>query len=131
MYYARGSNGEVVGELLAGTPKLISYFSETDAYGFVMIHAAIPLPRAWLLTSSLLIGYMTGQLAAVSTSLLVTTPVRPDIVIALVTGVPSMIGLIMITFSQRRWVTAFGAGVMAIAPGWLAALVLVQVVSGG
>ncbi len=91
----------------------------------------IPLPRAWLLTSALLVGTVTGLVAAVVGTVLVKSPVRPDLVVGLVVAVPSVIGILLILFSGRRWMTAVGAFVLAMAPGWLGALVLVQVVSNG
>lgn len=92
----------------------------------------IPLPRAWLLTSALLVGTVTGLVAAVVATLLVKTPVRPDLVVGLVVAVPSVIGMLLILFSGRRWMTTVGgAFILAMAPGWLGALVLVQVVSHG
>jgi hypothetical protein len=93
--------------------------------------SVIPLPRAWLLTSALLVGTVTGLVAAVVATLLVKTPVRPDLVVGLVVAVPSVIGMLLILFSGRRWMTTVGAFVLAMAPGWLGALVLVQVVSHG
>ncbi len=91
----------------------------------------IPLPRAWLLTSALLVGTVTGLIAAVVATVLVKTPVRPDLVVGLVVAVPSVIGMLLILFSPRRWITTLGAFILAMAPGWLGALVLVQVVSSG
>ena len=91
----------------------------------------IPLPRAWLLTSALLVGAVTGLIAAVVATMLVKTPVRPDLVVGLVVAVPSVIGMLLILFSGRRWITTVGAFILAMAPGWLGALVLVQVVSSG
>lgn len=91
----------------------------------------IPLPRAWLLTSALLVGTVTGLIAAVVATLLVKAPVRPDLVVGLVVAVPSVIGMLLILFSGRRWMTTVGAFILAMAPGWLGALVLVQVVSHG
>lgn len=91
----------------------------------------IPLPRAWLLTSALLVGCVTGLIAAVVTTLLVKAPIRPDLVVALVIGVPGAIGMLTILLSGRRWLTTVGAFILAMAPGWLATLVLIQVVSGG
>ena len=90
----------------------------------------IPLPRAWLLTAMLLLGVAAGQVAAVTAKLAVDTPVRPDVVVALVVGIPSVLGLLLVGLSGRRWVTALGAFVLAMAPGWLSVLLLVQVVSG-
>ena len=90
----------------------------------------IPLPRAWLLASALLVGGAVGQIVGITTTLLVSATIRPDIVIALVVGVPSAIGMLLILFSGRRWVTAVGAFILAMAPGWLGVLVAIQVVNG-
>lgn len=90
----------------------------------------IPLPRAWLLTSALLLGCVAGQIAAVVAKLTVNATIRPDVVVALVVGVPSVVGLLTILASGRRWVTTVGAFVLAMAPGWLSVLLLLQVVSG-
>ena len=90
----------------------------------------IPLPRAWLLTSALLLGCVAGQISAVVAKMMVDATVRPDLVVALVIGVPSVIGLLLVLGSGRRWITAAGAFVLAMAPGWLSVLLLLQVVSG-
>jgi len=90
----------------------------------------IPLPRAWLLTSALLLGCVSGQIAAVVAKLMVDATVRPDLVVAVIVGLPSLIGLALVLSSGRRWVTALGAFVPAMAPGWLSVLLLIQVVSG-
>ena len=90
----------------------------------------IPLPRAWLLTSALLLGCVAGQISAVVAKMMVDATVRPDLVVALVIGVPSVIGLLLVLCSGRRWITAAGAFVLAMAPGWLSVLLLLQVVSG-
>ncbi len=87
----------------------------------------IPLPRAWLLTSALLLGCVAGQIAAVVTKLAVDTAVRPDLVVALVVAVPTVLGLALVAASGRRWVTVMGAFVLAMAPGWLSVLLLIQV----
>ena len=99
--------------------------------GGVIVECVIPLPRAWLLSSAMLIGAAVGLVAAVTSTLLITATVRPDIVIGLVVGVPSVVGVVMILCSGRRWVTTLGAFVLAIAPGWLGALALIEVVNGG
>ena len=96
----------------------------------VIVGRVIPLPRAWLLASAMLVGLAVGQIAAVASTLLVKATIRPDVVIALVVGIPSVIGMLLILFSGKRWVTALGAFVLAIAPGWLGVLVTVQVVNG-
>lgn len=90
----------------------------------------IPLPRAWLLTSALLLGCVAGQISAVVAKLIVDATIRPDLVVALVIGVPSVVGVVLIMASGRRWVTTLGAFVLAMAPGWLSVLLLLQVVSG-
>jgi len=95
-----------------------------------MVESVIPLPRAWLLTSVMLIGPAVGLLAGIAATLLVDATIRPDVVIALVVGVPSGIGMLLILFSGRRWVTTLGAFILAIAPGWFGALVAIQVVPG-
>ncbi len=90
----------------------------------------IPLPRPWLLTSAMLVGIAVGLVAGIAAMLLVHTRVRPDVVIALVVGIPSAIGLLTILFSRRRWITALGAFVLAVVPGWFGVLVMIQAVSG-
>ena len=91
----------------------------------------IPLPRPWLLASALLIGSAVGLLAGVGSTVLVHERIRPDIVIALVVGIPSVTGLLLILFSGRRWVTMLGAFILALAPGWFGVLVAIQVASRG
>ena len=90
----------------------------------------IPLPRAWLLASALLVGAAVGQIVGIATKLLVSATIRPDIVIALVVSVPSAIGMLLILLSGRRWVTTLGAFILAIAPGWFGVLVVMQVTHG-
>src|SRR4029077_3741796 len=58
----------------------------------VIVESVIPLPRAWLLASALLVGVAVGQIVGIAWTLLVKAPIRPDIAIALVVGVPSAIG---------------------------------------
>jgi hypothetical protein len=82
------------------------------------------------LASALLVGAAVGQIAGIASTLLVKATIRPDIAIALVVGVPSAIGMLLILFSGRRWVTALGAFILGIAPGWLGVLVAIQVVNG-
>ena len=82
-----------------------------------------------MLTAVLLLGCVTGQIAAVISTLAVDAPVRPDMVVALVTAVPSVLGLLLVLASGRRWVTAMGAFILSMAPGWLSVLLLIQVVS--
>lgn len=96
----------------------------------VMVLSVIPLPRAWVLTGAMLVGVAVGQMAAIASTLLVNATIRPDVVIALVVGIPSALGMLMILMSGRRWVTTLGAFILAIAPGWLGVLVVIQVVYG-
>lgn len=91
----------------------------------------IPLPRAWVLTSALLVGAAVGLILGVAATLVVDTAIRPDVVVALVVGVPGTLGLLAILTSARRWVTAAGAFLLAIAPGWFGVLVTIQAVHGG
>ena len=91
----------------------------------------IPLPRAWLLTSAMLVGIAVGLVAGTAATVLVRGRIRPDVVIALVVGVPTVAGLLLILFSRRRSLTALGAFLLALAPGWFGILVAIQVVSGG
>jgi Putative holin len=92
--------------------------------------SVIPLPRPWLLAGAMLIGSAIGLLAGVAFTAVVHTRIRPDIVIALVVWVPSVIGLLTILFSRRRWVTMAGAFILALAPGWFGVLVALRVASG-
>jgi hypothetical protein len=78
----------------------------------------------------MLVGIAVGQIAGIASTLLVKATIRPDVVIALVVGVPSAIGMLLILFSARRWMTTLGAFILAIAPGWFGVLVMVQVVHG-
>lgn len=78
----------------------------------------------------MLVGTAAGLVAGVAATLLVHARIRPDIVIALVVGVPTAIGLVLLVFSRRRWVTALGAFAVAVAPGWFGVLVAIQVVFG-
>ena len=56
---------------------------------------------------------------------------RPDIAIALVVGFPTAIGLLVILLARRRWLTALGAFILALAPGWFGVLAVIQVTSHG
>ena len=62
--------------------------------------------------------------------LMVDDNIRPDLVVALVVGIPSLVGLLLVLASGRRWVTTLGAFILAMAPGWLSVLLLIQVASG-
>jgi hypothetical protein len=78
----------------------------------------------------MLVGVAVGFLAGIGSTLVVTASIRPDVAIAVVVGLPSAIGMLLILFSGHRWITTFGAFVLALAPGWFSALVAMQVVSG-
>jgi hypothetical protein len=78
----------------------------------------------------MLVGVAVGLVAGVASTLLVTANIRPDVVIALVVGVPIAVGLLLILFSGRRWITTLGAFVLSLAPGWFGVLVAIQAVSG-
>jgi Putative holin len=78
----------------------------------------------------MLVGIAVGQIAGIASTLLVKATIRPDVVSALVVGVPSAIGMLLILLSGRRWVTTMGAFILAIAPGWFGVLVVIQVGHG-
>jgi hypothetical protein len=78
----------------------------------------------------MLVGVAAGLVAGIASTLLVTARVRPDAVIALVVGVPIVVGMLLVLFSGRRWITVLGAFVLSLAPGWFGVLVAIQVVSG-
>ena len=78
----------------------------------------------------MLVGIAVGQIAGIASTLLVKATIRPDVVIALVVGVPSAVGMLTILLSGRRWVTTLGAFILAIAPGWFGVLVVIQVGHG-
>ena len=90
----------------------------------------IPLLRAWLLTGAMLVGTAVGLVAGIASMLLVKATIRADVVVALVVGIPSAVGLLLILFSGRRWMTTLGAFILAMAPGWFGVLVAMQAVSG-
>lgn len=77
----------------------------------------------------MLVGTGVGMLAAIGSRLLVNVYIRPDVVVALVVGVPSLIGLTLILFSTRRWLTTLGAFLISISPGWFGVLVAIQAVN--
>lgn len=78
----------------------------------------------------MLVGAAVGLIVGIASTLLVDATIRPDLVIALVVGVPSAIGMLTILLSGRRWVTTLGAFILAIAPGWFGVLVVIQVAHG-
>lgn len=79
----------------------------------------------------MLIGCAVGMLTGVALTVLVHARLRPDVVVALVVGIPTVAGLLTILLSGRRWVTMVGAFVLSLAPGWFGALAALQVASGG
>jgi hypothetical protein len=78
----------------------------------------------------MLVGAAVGLIVGIASTLLVDAAFRPDVIIALVVGVPSAIGMLTILLSGRRWVTTLGAFILAIAPGWFGVLVVIQVAHG-
>lgn len=78
----------------------------------------------------MLVGVTVGVLVGIGLSLLITAPIRPDAAITLVLGAPSIAGLVLVFVASRRWVTALGAFLLAMALGWFGALAAIQVVSG-
>jgi hypothetical protein len=77
----------------------------------------------------MLVGTAVGMVAAVAGTVLVTASMRPDVVIGLVVGIPSLAGLLLILLSNRTWMTTLGAFLVAVAPAWFGVLVAIQVVS--
>ncbi len=90
----------------------------------------IPLPRAWFLASAMLVGTAVGLLVGTACSVLIHARIQPEVVIALVVGVPTVAGLLVILFSRSRPLTALGAFLLALAPGWFGMLVASQVMFG-
>jgi hypothetical protein len=78
----------------------------------------------------MLVGTGLGMMAGIAATVGVDATIRPDVVVALVVGLPSAIGMLLILLSGRRWVTTLGAFLLAIAPGWFGMLVALQVVHG-
>lgn len=83
-----------------------------------------------MLTSALLVGTAVGLILGIASTLLVDAAIRPDVVVALVVGVPGALGMLTILLSGRRWVTVVGAFLLAVAPGWFGVLVAIQAVHG-
>lgn len=77
----------------------------------------------------MLVGTTVGVLTGIGMTLSVSAPLRPDAAIALVLGGPSIVGLVLVFVSSRRWVTGLGAFLLALAVGWFGALAAIQVVS--
>jgi hypothetical protein len=78
----------------------------------------------------MLVGTAVGLIVGIASTLLVDATIRPDVVIALVVGVPGALGMLTILLSGRRWVTTVGAFILAIAPGWFGVLLAIQAVHG-
>ena len=91
----------------------------------------IPLPRPWLLASAILLGVAVGLLGATAALTVDHARMRPDVAIALVVGFPSVVGLLVILLARRRWLTALGAFILALAPGWFGVLAVIEVVTHG
>jgi hypothetical protein len=91
----------------------------------------IPLPRTWVLASAMLVGTAVGLLSGTAGTVLVRNHMRPGLVIAAVVAVPTVAGLLLVLLSRRRLLTALGAFLVALAPGWFGVLVMIQVTSGG
>jgi hypothetical protein len=88
----------------------------------------IPLPRPGLLTSAILLGAAVGLLGGTAALTVDHARMRPDVAIALVLGFPSVVGLLVILLARRRWLTALGAFILALAPGWFGVLAVIEVV---
>jgi Putative holin len=88
----------------------------------------IPLPCPRLLTSAILLGAAVGLLGGTAALTVDHARMRPDVAIALVLGFPSVVGLLVILLARRRWLTALGAFILALAPGWFGVLALIEVV---
>lgn len=78
----------------------------------------------------MLVGAATGLLIGIAAAVLIDSPMRGEAVIALVVGVPTALGLALVFASRRRVMTALGAFLLALAPGWFGALATVEVVTG-
>ncbi len=79
----------------------------------------------------MLLGLAAGVLGAVAALTVEHARLRPDIAIALVVGFPTVVGVLFVLLSRRRWLTALGLFVLAVAPGWFGVLALIEVVTRG
>jgi hypothetical protein len=79
----------------------------------------------------MVLGIATGLLGGAAALTVDHARMRPDIAIALVVGFPSVVGLLVVLMARRRWLTALGAFILALAPGWFGVLALVEVVTRG
>jgi hypothetical protein len=79
----------------------------------------------------MLVGLAVGVLGAAAALTVEHARMRPDIAIALVVGFPTVVGLLVILLSRRRWLTTLGLFVLAVAPGWFGVLAVIEVVTRG
>ncbi len=77
----------------------------------------------------MLVGVAVGVVAGTAVTWRVEARVRSDLVIALVVGLPAAAGLLLILISRRRWATALGAFLLALAPGWFGVLAVIEVMT--
>jgi hypothetical protein len=83
-----------------------------------------------LLGGALLVGTAVGMVAAMAATLFVHVRVRPDVAIALIVGIPCVLGLVVMLLSVRRWMTTAGAFLLAVGPGWFGMLAAIRAVHG-
>jgi Putative holin len=83
-----------------------------------------------LLGGALLVGTAVGMVAAITATLFVHVRVRPDVAIALIVGIPCVLGLVVMLLSIRRWMTTAGAFLLAVGPGWFGMLAAIRAVHG-
>jgi hypothetical protein len=76
----------------------------------------------------MLLGVAVGLLGGTAALTVDHARMRPDVAIALVVGFPSVVGLLVILLARRRWLTALGAFILALAPGWFGVLAAIEVV---
>lgn len=79
----------------------------------------------------MLLGLAAGVLGAAAALTVEHARMRPDIAIALVVGFPTVVGLLVVLLSRRRWLTVLGLFVLAVAPGWFGVLTVIEVVTRG
>ena len=79
----------------------------------------------------MLLGLTVGVLGGTAALTVDHARMRPDVAIALVVGFPSAVGLLVILLSRRRWLTALGAFILALTPGWFGVLAVIEVTTRG
>lgn len=79
----------------------------------------------------MLVGTAVGLLSGTAGTVLVRDHVRPAFVVAAVVVVPTVLGVILVLLARRRLLTALGAFLIALAPGWFGVLVAIQVANRG